>query len=248
MTLDSSIGCPACGQPNREIARYCRTCGAALPGISGQRTRSSAPVIPGQQHYQREPDGPQPPGPQPPGPRPSRRPATIAAGTFAALGLAVLGVWLAGQLTHPSGASRSHVAASAAARVQQSPGPRTSPGGPQRSSPSVSAGPTDRAGSTGPVAVRGPAGVVLAYFAAINAHRYVRAWRLGGDHIGSSYQTFAQGFDTTAHDAVTIESVSGDDVHARLTATQTNGTVKIFSGLYTVYGKAIAYFNVQQVS
>jgi eukaryotic-like serine/threonine-protein kinase len=102
----------------------------------------------------------------------------------------------------------------------------------------------------GPAPAQGsPAAVVLAYFAAITARDYARAWKLGGVNTGmGSYAAFADGFATTASDHVTIMSVSGDVVTARLTATQTDGSVKTFEGTYTVVGRVIVQFEVQQIS
>jgi eukaryotic-like serine/threonine-protein kinase len=75
---------------------------------------------------------------------------------------------------------------------------------------------------------------VHAYFAAINAHDYARAWQLGAKSIGSSYVVFVDGFKSTAEDTVTIISVSGDEMTPRLAASQTDGTVKEYSGVYTL--------------
>jgi hypothetical protein len=91
------------------------------------------------------------------------------------------------------------------------------------------------------------AATVRAYYAAINNHRYARAWRLGGRNIGETYRAFVTGFSTTAHDTVTIQSVSGDVVTARLVAEQTDGTVKTYQGSYTVEGGVITQFRVRQV-
>lgn len=91
------------------------------------------------------------------------------------------------------------------------------------------------------------AATVRAYFAAINNHDYARAWELGGQHIESSYASFVNGFSTTANDAVTILSVSGNVVTARIIAQQTGGTIKIFQGTYTVSNGVIVGFNVRQV-
>ena len=85
------------------------------------------------------------------------------------------------------------------------------------------------------------------YYAAINHHRYARAWRLGGRNTGQTYRAFVSGFAGTAHDTVTIQSVSGDVVTAQLVAQQTNGTVKTYRGSYTVEGGVITQFSVQQV-
>ena len=94
---------------------------------------------------------------------------------------------------------------------------------------------------------RGPSGTVRAYFAAINAHNYVRAWDLGGHDTGSSYVDYVNGFGTTAKDTVTIVSVSGSVVTARVAAMQTDGAVKTYQGTYTVNKGVITQFNVQQV-
>jgi tRNA A-37 threonylcarbamoyl transferase component Bud32 len=93
-----------------------------------------------------------------------------------------------------------------------------------------------------------PAATVRAYYTAINNHRYARAWRLGGRNSGTTYRNFVSGFAGTAHDAVTIQSVSGDVVTAQVTAEQTDGTVKTYQGTYTVNGGVITQFNVQQTS
>jgi Protein kinase domain len=93
-----------------------------------------------------------------------------------------------------------------------------------------------------------PARTVVAYFRAINHHRYGRAWALGGKNTGVSYSAFVSGFSNTAHDSVQITSVTGDVVSARLTATQTDGTVQTYQGTYTVTGGQIVRFNIQRLS
>lgn len=95
---------------------------------------------------------------------------------------------------------------------------------------------------------RGPRATVRAYVAAINGHRYARAWRLGGRNAGGSYAGFVSGFSGTAKDALTIVSVSGDVVTARLNAQQTDGTVATYQGTYTVQHGVIVGFDVVQVS
>ena len=101
-------------------------------------------------------------------------------------------------------------------------------------------------GSAGP-ATHVPSGTVRAYFAALNAHNYVKAWDLGGRNTGSSYTDYVNGFGTTAKDTVTIVSVSGHVVTARITAVQTDGTIKVYQGTYTVNHGVITQFNVQRV-
>jgi hypothetical protein len=93
-----------------------------------------------------------------------------------------------------------------------------------------------------------PAATVRMYFSAINHRDYARAWRLGGDNSGSTYSGFVRGFGTTERDSVTILSVSGNVVKARIAALQTDGTVKTYQGSYTVARGAIVKFDIQQVS
>jgi hypothetical protein len=93
-----------------------------------------------------------------------------------------------------------------------------------------------------------PTDTVRAYIAAINGHRYDRAWRLGGRNTGGSYSGFVSGFAGTAKDTLTILSVSGDVVTARLSAGQTDGTVDTYEGTYTVHHGVIIGADVGQVS
>jgi len=92
-----------------------------------------------------------------------------------------------------------------------------------------------------------PTAAVRAYVAAINSHDYARAWRLGGRNTGGSYAGFVSGFNGTAKDKLTIVSVSGDVVTARLSARQTDGAVNTYQGTYTVHHGVITGFNVLQV-
>lgn len=101
---------------------------------------------------------------------------------------------------------------------------------------------------TSPARTPDAAETVRAYFAAISSRDYAQAWKLGGQHTGSSYASFVSGLSTTAKDTVTILSVSGNVVTARLTAEQTDGTIKIFQGTYTVRSGVIVGFNVRQVA
>ena len=87
-----------------------------------------------------------------------------------------------------------------------------------------------------------------AYFAAINAHEYRKAWNLGGSNTGQSYQQFVQGFNGTQQDTLTIQSVNSNVVTARLSALQTDGKVKTFQGTYTVNNGVITSFDVRRTS
>ncbi|MBO0808265.1 MAG: hypothetical protein J2P32_08185 [Actinobacteria bacterium] len=96
-------------------------------------------------------------------------------------------------------------------------------------------------------AARSPVATVRAYFKAINNQDYARAWHLGGRYTGSSYSEFVSGFQDTAHDIVTILSVSGNVVTARLSARQTDGSVRTYQGTYRVSHGVITQFQVAQV-
>jgi serine/threonine protein kinase len=164
--------------------------------------------------------GGQPPGPpasQPPGPplRPAARPPKRRHGGRTAALVALAVLVLAGA---GYALLRHSLAASPGAA---SPGP-----------------------AAAPLPTR-PAAVVRAYYAAISAHDYSRAWQLGGDHTGTTRQQFVAGFRGTERDTVTVVTVSGHVVTARLTALQTDGTVKRFVGSYLVRRGAIIVFNVR---
>jgi len=95
----------------------------------------------------------------------------------------------------------------------------------------------------------GPAAVVRAYFAAINNHDCGRAWNLGGNHLsaarGQTYQQFCQGFSTTSHDTLTVESVTGNTVTVTIVAEQTDGTSHTYKGSYVVGNGVINSASVQ---
>ncbi len=104
------------------------------------------------------------------------------------------------------------------------------------------------AASSPPVSSAGqanPQRVVREYFAAINTQRYPMAYRLS--NRSESYADFVAGFAGTARDTVTIVSVSGDVVTARLRARQDDGTVKTYEGTYTVINGAISSSDIHQV-
>jgi serine/threonine protein kinase len=97
-----------------------------------------------------------------------------------------------------------------------------------------------------PPPAAGPGTIVREYFADINEQRYLAAWKLTPE--AEPYVKFREGFIGTAHDAVTIESVAGDVVTAKLAATQDDGTVKVYQGTYTVTNGVISSANIQRVS
>jgi hypothetical protein len=100
---------------------------------------------------------------------------------------------------------------------------------------------------TGPAVGRqSPEKVVVDYFADINQHRYHAAWQLSGQR--ESLAAFKAGLAGTQKDHVTILGTTGDVVSAELHALQTDGSVKIFRGTYTVINGVITSPNVHQVS
>ncbi|MFE0460679.1 hypothetical protein ACFW1A_15670 [Kitasatospora sp. NPDC058965] len=93
------------------------------------------------------------------------------------------------------------------------------------------------------------AAVVQQYYQDITDHNYAAAWALGGANIaGSSYSQYVAGFATTA--AVSLGTVSEFDsstVRAVLYATQTDGSVKVFQGTYTVTNGVLTAADIHQI-
>ena len=114
-----------------------------------------------------------------------------------------------------------------------------SSGGPSSQPPSSPA-------SSSPAATS-PSAVLTDYYDAINGHRFHVAYRLNAQAQQSeTFATFRDGFAGTQNDVLTITGVSGDVVSFNLTANQTDGTAKIYSGTYTVQNGQIVGSNVQQ--
>jgi serine/threonine-protein kinase len=128
------------------------------------------------------------------------------------------------------------------------PAGSSAPGVPASSAPTAPASSSTLPAPPSPPPPGVLAATVRAYYSAINHHRYARAWRLGGRNTGETYHAYISGFAGTAHDTVTIQSVSGDVVTGQLAAQQTDGTVKTYRGSYSVVGGVITQFNVQQIS
>jgi hypothetical protein len=270
MAMDRGY-CHDCGAQNRAAAFYCRQCGARLDQgnpASGQPAGAAGPAQadgaafapvsqPAPDTAPLTPDNGSPgdrrtwaadTGPRSPR---SRRPWALAL-------LAVVAVLGAGALTGwQTQWPRAIFGAQKTAVIKPAP-PSRSPGPPPATEPTTmpAAGPASPPGSSAPqgpdsgsasAAAGDPASVVDAYFAAINAHDYQRAWALGGSNSGaSSYEEFVAGFGETRSDTVTILATSGDVVTAQLVAQQDDGSVKTFAGTYTVTGGVITVFHVKQ--
>jgi eukaryotic-like serine/threonine-protein kinase len=98
----------------------------------------------------------------------------------------------------------------------------------------------------------GPAAVVRAYYAAINNHDCGTAWNLGGDNLsaaqGQTYQQFCQGFSTTSHDILTVDSVAGNTVTVTIVAEHADGSSQTYRGSYHVGNGVIQSASVQAAS
>ncbi|MFJ4201629.1 excalibur calcium-binding domain-containing protein [Streptomyces sviceus] len=123
------------------------------------------------------------------------------------------------------------------------PAPKSTPPAPEPTTPAaVSPRPAT------PPAVADASSVAREYYAAINAHNYRRAWDLGGKNLSGSYTAFVNGFATTARDTVHILRADGDTVSVRLEATQTDGSLRVFEGTYTVHSGIIVAADVREVT
>ncbi|WP_410602197.1 hypothetical protein [Amycolatopsis sp. lyj-90] len=91
---------------------------------------------------------------------------------------------------------------------------------------------------------------VIAYYDAINRRDFLTAWNLGGQRLakGGTYASYAKGYATTSWAALTVTSVSGNTVYVDLSARQTDGSLRTFSGSYTVSGGAITGANMKRLS
>jgi len=186
------------------------------------------------------------PGPSgPPGPaRPQRGAARrrpgwlLAAAAFGVVLAVAVGVAVA-RLSAAPPAPSAGLAAGTSIVASQSASP--APSGPASSAaPSPTATPS------------GPAAVVQAYYAAINNHDCGRAWNLGGDNLsaarGQTYQQFCQGFSTTSHDVLTVDSVVGNTVTVTIVAEHADGSSQTYRGSYLVGNGVIQSASVQAAS
>ncbi|MGH6657931.1 MAG: hypothetical protein ACRDVE_22305, partial [Actinocrinis sp.] len=101
--------------------------------------------------------------------------------------------------------------------------------------------PTDTPTDSGSPAASpdGPAGVVTAYFDAVERGDFQSAWELGGKNLGGDYGSFVAGFADTTSDNAQVGSVQGDQVSVDLQAVQSDGTTHDYSGTYTVQNGVI---------
>ncbi|MEV6910514.1 hypothetical protein [Amycolatopsis sp. NPDC051071] len=91
---------------------------------------------------------------------------------------------------------------------------------------------------------------VIAYYDAINRGDFLTAWNLGGQRLakGGTFASYAKGYATTSWAALTVTSVRGNTVYVDLSARQTDGSLRSFSGSYTVSGGAITAAKMKRLS
>ncbi len=104
--------------------------------------------------------------------------------------------------------------------------------------------PSDSSADTTPLVVTGvdladPKAVVLAFYDAVNARDYDRAWALGGKNLGKhpNAASLGKGYKNTISSDIAVDSVDGNTVNIRLWATEQTPNGKQlaqFSGFYTV--------------
>ena len=89
------------------------------------------------------------------------------------------------------------------------------------------------------------------FYQDITDGNYAAAWALGGDNVsdGVSYAGWVAGYSATASITLgTYSQFGASTVYASLTATQADGTVKTYSGTYTVSGGVIVAADIVQAS
>ncbi|MFE6686958.1 hypothetical protein ACFVFQ_10825 [Streptomyces sp. NPDC057743] len=120
--------------------------------------------------------------------------------------------------------------------------PYSTPGAPSlSSSPSPPPAPSPSADT--------PSGIVERFYEEINSRDFAAAWELGGKNIGgATYSDWVAGYGTTRQITVsavdrtsnsTSDSTSAGEVSAVVRALQNDGSVKVYSGTYTVSDGAI---------
>ena len=98
------------------------------------------------------------------------------------------------------------------------------------------------------------AAVVLQYYQDITDHDWSAAWAIGGDNLaaqnGQTYDSWVSGYATTTASISVISFGTWDDgtVWTDLSATQLDGSVRTYSGTYTVHNGVITSANITQTS
>lgn len=165
----------------------------------------------------------------------------------AALGLAVAACSSPGS-SPPAQVTVTHTRSVTAAPTVTTvtPRPAVTTVTPKATPPPAQSGPAPTQAS-GP-GLSDPVAVVTQFYADITARNYGAAWALGGDNIaGTSYANWVAGYGTTAAIAVTAaEDFGSDQATVSISATQTDGSVRNYSGTYTVQNGVIVSAQITQ--
>jgi eukaryotic-like serine/threonine-protein kinase len=97
--------------------------------------------------------------------------------------------------------------------------------------------------------VTSPWAVVSAYYGDIESGNYPQAWSLLSPSMQASlgpYSSWVAGYQTTTQTNVTEVSQSGDTVTVSITAQQTDGSTKSYTGDYTVDNGQITSAHITQ--
>lgn len=84
-----------------------------------------------------------------------------------------------------------------------------------------------------------PGDVVIAYFRALNSEDYTRAWMLGGENFGESFQEYSQRVGAVDNYDFQVGPVSGGNVSVHVNAHGKDGAVESYDLTYTVTGGVI---------
>jgi hypothetical protein len=102
-----------------------------------------------------------------------------------------------------------------------------------------------------PASIVNAEAVVTQFYADISAQDYSGAWALGGSNVsnGVGYDAWVAGYGTTQFINLGTFSYWGSDtVQVAISATQTDSSVKTYSGTYTVENGIITGANIEQTS
>ena len=240
--------CASCGQELRQDARFCPACGAEV----GAAETGTVPTTPSQMMV--APAG-EPLGrtsgsaldgnpTQPPdGTRGVGRWAWLATAAAVLLAAIAATLYFAPRYLAPSASTTTHpfTETTAPSAADEQPLASTVPSTAPASAPAAPAVSSPAAAPPSPSPPSSPADIVAAYYAAVSARDYNRAWDLGGKNLGASFPDFSAGYASTARDIITIGHAPAVDgqVPVRLLAFTTQGQAQLFTGTYTVDGGVI---------
>jgi hypothetical protein len=130
--------------------------------------------------------------------------------------------------------------------------PRATPSATPKPAPTVTVTAQPSAAPPAPwVGLTNAEAVVAQFYQDITDSNYEAAWALGGDNTsnGVSYAGWVAGYSTTASITLgTYSQFGASTVYASLTATQTDGMVKTYSGTYMVSNGVIVAADIVQMS